>query len=602
MGDHFDRTRQMSSAEVPKEEEDEVIDEIDVFVNQSLASNLYVLQYPLRSVWNPYPPEASAHFKEKFQHLRLKVPVPKTPEQLQYDRQQHEQGEAARGEEYFSMESSLQPMNATYAIAILNQGQLHLNPLRERTKPATAVKNEEGAEEEWSGPLPPECQGGGILQMRPSFKHMNPVAAGEEAPPEGEPEAEMKKVKVQFQSRKQERIKAWQKNLYANRMKEFEEEPYTPLTYGHPDRSFEPFDKIQHLFFTSENDEGLDAPYTMTRSQYLECLVGDAAQTATRKIPYGVCSRTVRDTLPLVPQVIQLMRSVVIMSYRRIRELISVKCDDAELIAALEKAAVVQDGVWIVRSDYYGEIRENQRLIDTRDLVLSELYKHPAGIFHSDITRVSPVPHADMKALLESFCESEDLPAPAGPVDPLNIPKTRRWTLRVPPDPTFRLEFPEVMERAKAFWEEKDRQLTRLFQKSKTPVLDRFFAEVFAAYGVCNLAFLRKQKKQYAQMGGYENLEQVSDQDFSAKLKKIADELHSAYYLRLHPNEEWNKYRDVIIKVFKEKKGPALTKREITVAAKKYLDAPIPEATYKAIISELAYPSKGTWIFRTGHG
>ena len=61
--DHFDRTRQMSSAEVPKEEEDEVIDEIDVFVNQNLASNLYVLQYPLRSVWNPYPPEASAHFK-----------------------------------------------------------------------------------------------------------------------------------------------------------------------------------------------------------------------------------------------------------------------------------------------------------------------------------------------------------------------------------------------------------------------------------------------------------------------------------------------------------------------------------------------------------
>merc|ERR1712137_81570 len=590
MGDHFDRTRQMSSAEVPKEEEDEV------FVNQNLASNLYVLQYPLRSVWNPYPPEASAHFKEKFQHLRLKVPVPKTAEQVQMERRLHEEGQAVAGPDHFYLESSLQPMNATYAIAILNQGQLHLNPLRERTKPPAAVKAETGnTEEEWSGPLPPECQGGGILQMRPSFKHMNPVAAGEEESEETE-KSELKKVKVQFQSRKQERLKAWQKNLYANRMKEFEEEPFTTLQYGHPDRSFEPFDKIQHLFFSSENDEGLDAPYTMTRPQYLECLVGDAAQNTSRKIPYGVCSRTVRDTLPLVPQVIQLMRSVVIMNYQRIRELISVPCTEAELVAALEKAAVLQNGVWIVRSDYYGEIRENQRLINTRDLMLSELYKRPAGIFHADIAKVSPVPHADMVKLLESFCVSEDLPQ-EGPVDVNQIPKRRRWSLRVLPEPSFGLQFPEVQERAKAFWEEKDRQLTRLFQKSETPVLDRFFAEVFGTYGVCNLAFLRKQKKQYAQMGGYENLEQVSDQDFSAKLKKIADELHSAYYLRLHPNEEWNKYRDVIIKVFKEKKGPAITKRDITVGAKKYLDAPIPETTYKAIISELAYPSKGTWIF-----
>ena len=46
-----------------KEEADEVVDEIDVFVNQELADDLYVLQYPLRTPWNPYPPEGSAQFK-----------------------------------------------------------------------------------------------------------------------------------------------------------------------------------------------------------------------------------------------------------------------------------------------------------------------------------------------------------------------------------------------------------------------------------------------------------------------------------------------------------------------------------------------------------
>ena len=46
-----------------KVEVDEVVDEIDVYINQSLAGELYVLQYPLRSLWNPYPVDGKAQFK-----------------------------------------------------------------------------------------------------------------------------------------------------------------------------------------------------------------------------------------------------------------------------------------------------------------------------------------------------------------------------------------------------------------------------------------------------------------------------------------------------------------------------------------------------------
>lgn len=46
-----------------KEEEDEVIKEIDVYINQTLSDDLYILQYPLRSTWNPYPTEATVQFK-----------------------------------------------------------------------------------------------------------------------------------------------------------------------------------------------------------------------------------------------------------------------------------------------------------------------------------------------------------------------------------------------------------------------------------------------------------------------------------------------------------------------------------------------------------
>lgn len=49
-----------------EEEDDEILFEMNVFINQQLADELYVLQYPLRSSWNPYPAEAhSAQFKVK---------------------------------------------------------------------------------------------------------------------------------------------------------------------------------------------------------------------------------------------------------------------------------------------------------------------------------------------------------------------------------------------------------------------------------------------------------------------------------------------------------------------------------------------------------
>ena len=61
------------------------------------------------------------------------------------------------------------------------------------------------------------------------------------------------------------------------------------------------------------------------------------------------------------------------------------------------------------------------------------------------------------------------------------------------------------------------------------------------------------------------------------------------------------KYRDLILSVFKNSSSPAISTRDVKAAAKKELDAPIPEPIYVAIMKELAYTSNGKWIFRTGN-
>ena len=472
----------------------------------------------------------------------------------------HDRGEQVPEGKTFTLESSLQPMGATYAIAILNQGQLHLNPLLSRFD--SSAKPEPESEEE-PGTAPVRSTGGGILQMRPSLAHVNPVVAMDPDNDTGElPPAELKKVTVKYQSRKQERIRNWQKNSYANRQKEFEEEPFIPLQYCHPDRSFEPFEKMQQLFFVSGDGEGLDAPFTMNRTSYLDYVVGEATQSSAAKIPYGVCSKSTRQQLPLSLQIKQLMKSVTLMQFQRIRKLISIPCKDTELITALEEIALLQEGVWIIKSQYDRAFTGSDRLISVRDLILSELHKRPEGVFPGDITRIVPTSHQDLRKIFDSLCESETIGDLEDVVD-IHRPKNRiLWKLRVPADPTFALSYPEVSARSQSSWEEMDRQLTRLFKKSDrkslserwgslagpfltqrtVPALDGFFSEVFAQFGVCNLPFLRSQL-QKAISAGNSQLDQVPDERFRTKLGQMADQLHSAYFLRVHPNEAWNKVR-----------------------------------------------------------
>lgn len=46
-----------------KDEGEEIVAEISVFVTKQLSDNLYIFQYPLRSYDNPYPTEGRVLYK-----------------------------------------------------------------------------------------------------------------------------------------------------------------------------------------------------------------------------------------------------------------------------------------------------------------------------------------------------------------------------------------------------------------------------------------------------------------------------------------------------------------------------------------------------------
>lgn len=243
----------------------------------------------------------------------------------------------------------MQPMEATYAIGIIKgdenamQNELHLNPLRSR---AQAIKGETVDVDQGV-----KFNGGGILQLRPSFTHLN-----EESEPKNnlmdiddDDSDQLQKVKAKRQTKKQERIKNWEKNTYSYKRKEFEAEPFVNLQYNHFNSSFLCMEKIDFLYYADSDKAEFDEPFTMTPSQYLDCVVGEARQPIPKSIPYGVCSRNKRETLPIPIQLVQLMRAVVVMHYERIKKLISEQVADKELITHLENVAIPIDGVWVVQ-------------------------------------------------------------------------------------------------------------------------------------------------------------------------------------------------------------------------------------------------------------
>ncbi|OWM66364.1 hypothetical protein CDL15_Pgr013581 [Punica granatum] len=124
--------------------EDEIVREIDVFFNASIdaKTQLYVVQYPLRTWWRPYElDERCEEVRVKPRSAEVEVDLSIDVESRNYDTECSSQLKSTKQ----TLTSSWKPPCATsYAVGILIGNKLHLNPIHS------------------------------VVQLRPSMEHLYP--------------------------------------------------------------------------------------------------------------------------------------------------------------------------------------------------------------------------------------------------------------------------------------------------------------------------------------------------------------------------------------------------------------------------------------------
>lgn len=199
------------------ESDDEVLEELDVFINQSLASRLYVLQYPLRQGADPFPDEnrpESGRIKPMSRMVELNVPLDTTSEN--YDRWKgQELADGANdpnivtkyGQRLIDTQvhsSTPVPISATYFVGVVKGAALHLTPVNK------------------------------IVQMRPNLAYLNkPKEKPAGSKGDGDDSPTSSRI-MQMSMRKTEGAESREEN--ARKMaenaerKRAEEEPWTSLS------------------------------------------------------------------------------------------------------------------------------------------------------------------------------------------------------------------------------------------------------------------------------------------------------------------------------------------------------------------------------------
>ncbi len=189
-------------------EDDVVVRELDVYLSQTLANQLYLLQYPLRPPWRPYDPAqlATAKIKAKQQKLQMEYTIDQ--------KSAHYDADSEIKLATHNLVSTKIDCKTTYAVAVLRGDQLHLTPIQ-----------------------------GGIFQLRQSFSHSdeedrkkkaeeeeeNLAAHHEEDEEEEEPVPGAKPLTVQFKRRENERIVNARRQSHAFIKQQEEDEPWAEM-------------------------------------------------------------------------------------------------------------------------------------------------------------------------------------------------------------------------------------------------------------------------------------------------------------------------------------------------------------------------------------
>jgi hypothetical protein len=132
-----------------------------------------------------------------------------------------------------------------------------------------------------------------------------------------------------------------------------------------------------------------------------------------------------------------------------------------------------------------------------------------------------------------------------------------------------------------------------------------FLAKQFVRYGVVSVPALRQKLLRAHKAKEFKHLTLSHCKDvqlLDESLLKIADKMHSKYYMRNGTvPEDFAKYRAVVIELFRKENKLTLSTKEITTAVKKETGKVINDVVCQKILREFAYFRNGNWVFKSGN-
>ncbi|KAJ1526730.1 hypothetical protein ONE63_008310 [Megalurothrips usitatus] len=430
------------------EDEDEVIQEVPVYVSQTLAKQLFIYQYPTRPAFSTSTENhiVKSCIKPQLQEVELEMSI--DTRSANYDSGRGEQiainadGPAVSrksGDESVFPSGKMDRMTlkssrllsdtSNYAIGVLNEGELHLTPLK------------------------------GIVSLRPTFSYLDKsdkrqINAQDEVSG-GEEEEELKQVKVKFARQENERVKKAREQSYDNHRKLSSSEPWYHTEYLTPQTDDAELERAK--LYCSQIAEQV-ADLSLNRENYLSYLIDpDAVDESTS----GASKRCLK-SMNLADQVRSIMKEARLLPFRHLLSLIPGPVDVQVVLKSIQNVATLVRGNWIVRSDiiYPKETFSamngvpSEVMVRSRDYVLLQLTQHKY-LDRISINKIVKLPTIELLEILEGVA---------------TLKKNKGWELKLSVDREFLEKYPEIVHRQESFWEARQRSLNESFRhKPQTP-------------------------------------------------------------------------------------------------------------------------------------
>ncbi|XP_065302350.2 DNA-directed RNA polymerase III subunit RPC5-like [Dermacentor albipictus] len=441
-----------SAAANSKDDDDEVVQELDVYISKALADNLYLLQYPHRLVGRSYNEDHCVAARVKPKQHKVELEFALDTHDSSYDRLRGEQfaanadGSGGRATDQKPLFKSTlmdrQLLTSTkstssaenYAVGILRPGELHLSPLS------------------------------AIVQMMPSFPHLDQsdkkAKAAEAATEEEEEVDEPKAVTVRFANQETDRAKKAREKSFRFIHQKQESEPWVEAMYHNYGSEMSGVERAMLVCPQMDRDES-ELPKTL--QDYFQDLVIENTSTKAPVKSSQEVSMHALSRLPIQDLIKAALMSAKVVDFAKLMSALPPKSDATSVVRFLQQVALLVQGCWVVKSDVlYPKDSFSAKtgvpadtMCRARDFLMF-LFTQSRFVTQAKFADTVRLPVIDVKTLLEEMAK----PTPDG------------WEFMLPYDRDFIAKYPDVVQRQKMLWDAKQQFLSKSFRLSRQEAQD----------------------------------------------------------------------------------------------------------------------------------